>query len=431
MRGDEDMSLDERRCPKQTYLQKLSVIKEVFFKIGEINLKISDGIFLTGLRRRIKQQEESKPDILRHKPGELHKCFCHNNAHLTLEETFDKIVDVENSRICQKPLSTGQIKAIASIVCENIVTMPAALDCDMTNNAVLQILKLMPVMLLKRQNNEMIILNLHEFVYTPGAIEALLLCSEEGPKDNADDQQNTESLESAEDGNTDDKPPPISEASHGQPPIAKKFPEIINVTADFVKQHGFAAQSRRRTEVGTSSGVSVADIRKHLLENVRGLKEHGISLTTIRRLFCAPNKTNIASHRYKALIDARVGTKRNSYREYHPDSHYLFARNKQHREFCTLFDSDASIISMDDMAKVKVGAPAVSRYYQIRRIFPSFDMPNLSDHDFPVPIFLSQITCFRCQGTCLCKAKTAILMVMLLPMTTLPVSSLRLLMIPR
>ena len=43
---------------------------------------------------------------------------------------------------------------------------------------------------------------------------------------------------------------------------------------------------------------------------------------------------------------------------------------------------------MDNMAKIKVGAPAVSRYHQIRLIYTSLDMPNLSDHDFPVPNYL-------------------------------------------
>ena len=47
---------------------------------------------------------------------------------------------------------------------------------------------------------------------------------------------------------------------------------------------------------------------------------------------------------------------------------------------------------MDDMAKLKVGAPAVSRYHQIRRMFSSSDMPNLSDHDFPVPKYLLSVS---------------------------------------
>ncbi len=44
------------------------------------------------------------------------------------------------------------------------------------------------------------------------------------------------------------------------------------------------------------------------------------------------------------------------------------------------------------MAKIKVGAPAVSRYHQIRRIFSSSDMPNLSDHDFSVPNYLLSVS---------------------------------------
>ena len=53
--------------------------------------------------------------------------------------------------------------------------------------------------------------------------------------------------------------------------------------------------------------------------------------------------------------------------------------------------SDACILSMDDMAKIKVGIPPVSRYHQVRRLFASTHMPNLSDHDFPVPNYLLSV----------------------------------------
>ena len=56
-----------------------------------------------------------------------------------------------------------------------------------------------------------------------------------------------------------------------------------------------------------------------------------------------------------------------------------------------MLDSDACILSMDDMAKIKVGAPAVSRY-QVRRRFPSTSMLNLRDHDLPVPNYLSSVS---------------------------------------
>ena len=39
----------------------------------------------------------------------------------------------------------------------------------------------------------------------------------------------------------------------------------------------------------------------------------------------------------------------------------------------------------DDMNKVKVGTLAVSRYHQLERYFPTDDVPNYPDHDFPVP----------------------------------------------
>lgn len=44
------------------------------------------------------------------------------------------------------------------------------------------------------------------------------------------------------------------------------------------------------------------------------------------------------------------------------------------------------------MAKVKVGAPAVSCYHHIERFFPNDDMPNLNDHDFLVPGYLLNVS---------------------------------------
>ena len=105
-------------------------------------------------------------------------------------------------------------------------------------------------------------------------------------------------------------------------------------------------------------------------------------------MFNAPNKSFNAAKRYQSLIDVRVGTKQNSYREHHVDAHYLFARNRMRRELSTLFSSDITAISVDDMAKIKVGGPAVSRYHQA-------DSPNLNDHNFPVPGYLLKRKCLQ------------------------------------
>ena len=106
-------------------------------------------------------------------------------------------------------------------------------------------------------------------------------------------------------------------------------------------------------------------------------------------MFQAPNKRNNASARYKGFVNAKSNSaKSNSYREHHPDAHYLFARNKQHREFAEQFSNEICWMSMDDMAKVKVGTQAVSHYHQLRRIFGTNNIPNYSDHDFPMLSYL-------------------------------------------
>ena len=258
----------------------------------------------------------------------------------------------------------------------------------MSNDAIHQVLRVMPVMLLKRE--KCIFLNLHELIYTPGVIEALLLSAD--PNIDSEEHEPETVNDINENMISTETPEKNLNENRGQPSITVKFPSVVNIAADFVKQHSFAAQIRHRRNTGSSAGVSIAQIRTHLLEKVPVLRAHRISITTVRRLFKAPNKGNNASRRYKGLIDARIGFKRNNYREYHEDSHYPFNRNKQRREPCTLMCLDACILSMDDMAKLKVGAPAVSRYHQIRNIFSTTDMPNLNDHDFPIPNYLLSVS---------------------------------------
>ena len=110
----------------------------------------------------------------------------------------------------------------------------------------------------------------------------------------------------------------------GQPSIVLKFPQIVDEVFQFIKQLGFSSQSRRWTETGYSS-VTAKQIQQHLYDTYPELKEHKISLSTIKRIFNAPNKHFKAADQYKALVDAKAGTKQNPYREYHLDAHYLFS----------------------------------------------------------------------------------------------------------
>lgn len=109
-------------------------------------------------------------------------------------------------------------------------------------------------------------------------------------------------------------------------------------------------------------------------------------------MFEVLDKRNVASNRYKGFVKAKVGRKQNSYREPHQDAHYLFARNKSRREYASLHSKEIVMVSADDMAKIKVEAPAVSRYHQIRRVFMKNQEPSLSDHDFPYKGYLLNVS---------------------------------------
>ena len=121
--------------------------------------------------------------------------------------------------------------------------------------------------------------------------------------------------------------------------------------------------------MGTGKGVSVDDVSQHLLETVPGLKNRGISRTTVAYLFCAPNKGRKSSERYKEFIPARVPGKKNNARKKNVASHYLFSRVKMNREFAQKSQEEVLTLSCDDMNKLNVGGSMmVSRYQQINQI---------------------------------------------------------------
>lgn len=175
----------------------------------------------------------------------------------------------------------------------------------------MQLLDAFPVLLL-RQRNEAVVVNIEELIMSPDSFTTLLTL---------DSRCNTQQSSTA-------VPKPHksrhSSSKCGRPTHISKFPQIVERTTEFIKHHGFSAHNRRREEVGTA-GVTLDEIRNHLLKAVPGLKEVGISKHTIARLMEPPRKGTIAASRYKSLIKARVPGKKNAYHEDHIDQHYLFA----------------------------------------------------------------------------------------------------------
>ena len=225
-----------------------------------------------------------------------------------------------------------------------------------------------------------VLVNVCEVLLSPGLLENLLsLHSNKEPPTNTTHKRNRKKR------NTSSETANVQSSKPGRPSIVEKFPTVVEIASEFIKTHGYAAHVRRREGVASTPGVSLNNIRHHLLDNVPGLKEHGISVNTIARLMNPPRRKTIAAERYKGLIAARVPGKKNCYREDSPDQHYLFARVAYRRELAARFPDEFAMFSCDDMNKIKVGPLAVSRYHQVERFFPTEDTPNYPDHDFPVP----------------------------------------------
>ena len=174
----------------------------------------------------------------------------------------------------------------------------------------------------------------------------------------------------------------------GRKPLYEKYPKLIEIVTNFIKQHSFSAHGRRRETSGTRTGVSLEQIREHILQELPELMD--ISRSTVHYLMIPPRKGIVAAANYKCLVDARIPkTGRNDYRENHANQHFLVARVAYREECCSKFNKECGFYSCDDMAKIRMGPiTAMSRYHQERRFFAKDDEPNLPDHDMPHPGYL-------------------------------------------
>ena len=141
-------------------------------------------------------------------------------------------------------------------IISTIVTSGSPLH-DLDSAGIDQILKFFSVIFVKTELGQFFI-NLNEFIYTPGTLEILL--NEQTGKPEEDD------VEMIESSSQDSVPSKKTVNKGGQKSIAQLFLSIIDITSEFLKQHGLAAQCRRRNDTGFSSGVTINQIRQHLLE---------------------------------------------------------------------------------------------------------------------------------------------------------------------
>ena len=321
-----------------TFLKKAEALKCLLTTGGKLSVLLKDKSFLSSIKRRLKERAK-RTDFKIATSAVDSELYCLNDAKVTWDFVNEFLLDCRDSNTNLVPLSSEPLMHAADYISSNIVVSIDDLNIPQNNETVEQITKLFPVLYIK-DNCSSFFVNIHEFTYTPGSLDA--------HNDNLYDDV-------IEQGNDNEGKLKEKEtlSKIGQPSLVDKFPSIIGIATDFIKSNGFSAQNRRRTDTGYSSGTTIVQIKNHLVDNIPGLKEHGISESTVRRLCQAPNKARNSATRYKSHVKARVGVKDNSYREYHEDAHYLFSRNKCRRELSSMYPDDVTIISTDDMAKVK------------------------------------------------------------------------------
>ena len=171
----------------------------------------------------------------------------------------------------------------------------------------------------------------------------------------------------------------------GRKSILDSFSNIPDIATEFIKADGFKAQEKRRDTTITSCGVSVKDVKWHLCQAIPGLREFGISDSTVRYLFKPVKEGIFAAERYKSVIDASVPQKDNSKHKDNIDAHYMLSRIKMRRDLAAYVRDEWTVASTDLVNKIRYGTMAVSRYHQIRKIFLSDDAPKYPDNNFPLP----------------------------------------------
>ena len=148
----------------------------------------------------------------------------------------------------------------------------------------MNLLECFPVLVVMRSFS-VVVINLHEAVLDEHLLDDLI---------NVDKQDNTTAVRD----NIVLAPAPVEAAAQHKPgpakghggrtPIHIHYPNLVDTMATFIGLHGFSAQERRRTDTANTCGVSLEQIRSHLLAEFPALK---ISKASVHRLWWLPTST--------------------------------------------------------------------------------------------------------------------------------------------
>lgn len=314
-----------------------------------------------------------------------------NDQHLSWDEAFVNLIEADKAQF------GGNLNFLEIIECGKKLRETNALPINFLVQdkeekgyayklgAAKSLLHWFPVLLIKK-GYQLVVVNIHEMYVDGNFFEDILnIDIHEVPPSNERKQQNDdEHVFNRETPDQNKSKPGPKPGTGGRPKKHEQFPTVVQHAVDFLKMHAFSAESRRRNDISLSMGVSMPELRAHLLKIVPDLQKNGMSLSTTKRILVAPNQHMKSAKYYKGLLAAKVPSKcNNAVKNVHKDLHFIRAQVAFVREIAESYPSECISFSCDDKNKVNVDTLAVSRYHQISHFFPPDDAPNYFDHDFP------------------------------------------------
>ena len=104
----------------------------------------------------------------------MFELFCENNTDLSWESVNSDTGDSYESDVKYNEVSVDELSTASQMLEGNICIDLKELDLDVSIEKLRMIVKLMPVFFICNKNFSLLI-NLHEFVYTPGVFETIFL----------------------------------------------------------------------------------------------------------------------------------------------------------------------------------------------------------------------------------------------------------------
>ena len=167
----------------------------------------------------------------------------------------------------------------------------------------------------------------------------------------------------------------------GGKPLHERFPNLVSVVVQFVQQNGVSAEKKRR-HTTSNVGVGLETIRQHVITMIPSIKNFGISIDTVARLFMPPHEGKKTKHMYKSLIEARTPAKDDTLRLGNKNQHAAACQLKMAMEMAFDYQDECVVYAGDDKAKVSIGKMCVSKFVKYKNKFPIGASPTVLDHNF-------------------------------------------------